>query len=268
MIEFFKMHGLGNDFVLLHKSQLPPNVDVSAFAKEISNRRTGIGCDQLILYSELGSDEYEMFIYNQDGSSAGACGNGTRCLTKLIGKKHIIINVQGRKLPAALNNDGSVTVNMGSVSFNESWMPSESTLWELSAFYKLDPREAICAFVGNPHLVIFKSDLSDADQALIGQALEHHPLFPGGINVNFAKVENGKIDLKVWERGDGFTLACGSGASASYAAAKKLGFVGNEGVVKFELGELNMSMQNDDVLMTGPAVFVAKGAYEYGTSNV
>lgn len=261
MIEFVKMHGLGNDFVLISQSQLASDLDMSTFARDIANRRTGIGCDQLILYTKHDHDIYEMSIYNQDGSGAGACGNGTRCLAKLINHDQITIKVRGRKLVASLCSNGNVAVNMGSVSFNTTWVPNESALWELATFYKLDPREVVCVDVGNPHLVIFKPDLTDADRALIGQALEYHPLFPEGVNVNFAKIEHGKIELKVWERGDGFTLACGSGACASYAAAHKLSFVENKGIVQFELGELNMSMQDNEITMTGSAVFVAQGIY-------
>jgi diaminopimelate epimerase len=262
MIEFFKMHGLGNDFVIIHKSQISHIQDLSHFAKTVSNRLTGVGCDQLIIYTEQG-DEYAMSIYNQDGSGAGACGNGTRCLAKLIGTKQIVVNVLGRKLEATLNDDESVTVNMGTASFHESWMPYESALWELASFYKLDPREVVCVSMGNPHLVIFKSDLTDADRALIGKALEYHKLFPNGVNVNFAKVMGDNIILKVWERGDGFTLACGSGACASYAAAKKLGFIDGDGTVEFDLGKLYMSSKSSGIMMRGPAVVVASGALRY-----
>lgn len=261
MIEFVKMHGLGNDFVIIHKSQISHISDISSFAKAVSNRRTGIGCDQLIIYNGQ-NDEYEMFIYNQDGSNAEACGNGTRCLARLIGRKQIAIKVLGRKLDATLNDDASITVNMGPTSFNEPWMPDESALWELASFYKLDAREVVCVSIGNPHLIIFKSDITDADRALIGKALEYHKLFPHGVNVNFAKVVGDNIMLKVWERGDGFTLSCGSGASASYSAAKKLGFVGASGTVEFELGKLYMSARGDEIMMRGPAVVVASGSLQ------
>jgi diaminopimelate epimerase len=257
------MHGLGNDFVIIEKTSELKSLDLSLLAKKISNRYTGIGCDQVILYEATDLNAYNMSIYNQDGQEAEACGNGTRCLAKFIGKQASIINVMGRILNCTLLDDGRVTVNMGSVSFNKPWMPEISEIWKISSLYKLEPKEIICADIGNPHLIIFNSDLSIEDQKLLGQTFEHNKLFPHGVNVNFAKINNNNIDLIVWERGDGFTLACGSGACATFAAAKKLGFVNDKAVVNFKLGSLEMSSFDESVLMTGPAEVVAKGSYQY-----
>jgi diaminopimelate epimerase len=259
-IEFVKMHGLGNDFVIVQKSTELASLDLNKLVKKISDRRLGLGSDQFILY-EGSACEYSMFIFNQDGSRAGACGNATRCLAKLANE--ITINVSGRKLRCIMNDDGDVSVNMGKASFSEAWMPKESKLWEIAALYKLEPREILCVEVGNPHLVILKADLSHEDQELIGKNLEHHTLFPDGVNVNFASVKNQEIRLKVWERGAGFTLACGTGACASFAAAKKLGFIDDEALVKFALGNLKMLMDGGDIVMTGKAELVARGSYYY-----
>lgn len=261
-IEFTKMHGLGNDFVVICKDQLNDINDLNDFARRISDRRFGIGCDQVILYDGSGHN-YNMYIYNQNGSSAGACGNGTRCLVRLIGLPKVTINVSGRVLDCDLVDDDIVTVNMGPVKYDESWMPKEHVLWELVKCYQIEPIDVICIDVGNPHIVIFKTDLSHSDKALIGSILEVHPIFKNGVNVNFADVKNGSIKLQVWERGDGFTLACGSGACASFVAAKKKGFVDNTAVVKFQYGDLNMSTQGQDVLMTGSTKTVAIGTYFY-----
>ena len=254
------MHGLGNDFVIMHKHDIANVKNFKPFIERISDRRLGIGCDQVITYEENGA-EYIMSIYNQDGSSAEACGNGTRCLAQLIGKREVVITVLNRTLKCTLNADDTVTVNMGKVSFQEKWMPNESTLWDVVKLYDIDPRDAMCVSMGNPHLVLFKSNLSYADKKLIGHELEKHRIFPSGVNVNFANLENNIIKLMVWERGDGFTLACGSGACASFAAAKKMGFVGIEAVVRFEHGDLLMSSTNDEILMTGPTTTVAEGLY-------
>lgn len=261
-IEFTKMHGLGNDFVVIHKDQLRGIKDLNEFARCISHRRFGVGCDQVILYEGSGAN-YNMYIYNQDGSKAGACGNGTRCLVRLLALPHVIINVDGRLLESRMISDDVVTVNMGAVKYEATWMPQDTVLWESVKCYQIDPLDVMCVDVGNPHIVIFKTDLSQSDKALIGKILEVHPIFRDGVNVNFAHVENGNINLQVWERGDGFTLACGSGACASFAAAKKRGFVENNSVVKFTYGDLIMSSHGQDVFMTGPTEIVARGAYLY-----
>ncbi|MBP7190476.1 MAG: diaminopimelate epimerase [Rickettsiaceae bacterium] len=263
-IEFVKMHGLGNDFVVIKMTPEISKIDLSKFAKTISDRRIGIGCDQVIIYSESEvSSEYIMKIYNQDGSMAEACGNGTRCLVYLIGKESVRIKVLARTLEAKLFDDGMVEVNMGAVSFDKPWMPEESALWEIASIYKLEPKEMVCVDIGNPHLVIFNSGLSEEDKGLLGKMLEHNKLFPEGVNVNFAKIDGDIINLRVWERGDGFTLACGSGACATFAAAKKLGFAKNQASVQFKLGALDMSSLGEEILMKGPAKLVARGSYVF-----
>lgn len=267
------MHGLGNDFVIVERTSDFAQVNEQELAIAISNRRTGIGCDQIIIYEENTNFDttnfeiskiYNMSIYNRDGSSAEACGNGTRCLAKLIGQENVQIKVLNRILQAKILSDGNVSVNMGEVSFNKTWMPNEEILWTLASHYKLEPKEIICVDIGNPHLIIFNSDLAGQDRSLLGSMLERHEAFPFGVNVNFAKIIGQDIDLQVWERGDGFTLACGSGACATFASAKKLGFVGDEANVSFELGKLNMKMEsNGSVLMNGPATIIACGSYLY-----
>jgi diaminopimelate epimerase len=261
-IKFAKMHGLGNDFVIVEKSEQVARLDLKTLAQKISDRHLGLGCDQFILY-EMSGDECLMYIYNADGSEAWMCGNATRCLVKLIGKKDLNIRVVDRVLKCHLEDSGLTGVNMGAASFDADWMPHESALWEMAALYKLEPREILCLDLGNPHLVIFKSDLTYEDKELIGSAMQHSLLFPGGINVSFVKMDGATLNLKVWERGAGFTFACGSGACASFAAAKKLGFVDEAATVRFELGELHMSSSGNDIIMTGPATLVAEGEYQY-----
>src|SRR5690606_3944559 len=136
-------------------------------------------------------------------------------------------------------------------------------LWTLAERYMIEPIEMICVYVANPHFVIF-SKLSQKDMGIIGRDFQENELFQDGVNVNFAKVDDDKIHLKVWDRGAGFTYACGSGAIATFAAANKLGFFGDEGDIVFELGSLNMQKQNNSILMTGPASYVFTGEYLYG----
>ena len=149
---------------------------------------------------------------------------------------------------------------MGKPNFTAPWMPQPEHLWLLAEKYMIEPKEVLCVDVGNPHLVIFKK-LSSYDKEIIGTDAQKHPLFPGGINVNFASISDDEITLKVWERGAGFTYACGSGASATFAAANKLGFVDNNAKVIFELGHLKMNQKDGNVLMTGPASYVFSGEY-------
>ena len=259
------MHGLGNDFVIISERDLPKEItDYNVFAAQISNRRLGIGSDQFIIY-QTQTDQIVMTIYNQDGSKAKACGNASRCLSRLIfeqsGKTNIVLNVDGRKIICDYEQ-GQIKINMGLVSFEENWMPNKDQLWALAQRYLIEPKEMICADIGNPHLVIF-SKLSKQDQKIIGKNFQNIDLFPQGINVNFARVEDNGIYLKVWERGVGFTYACGSGAIATFAAANILGFAGDSSRIVFELGALQMKKTQDGIVMSGPANYLFHGEYIY-----
>lgn len=265
-IPFIKMHGLGNDFVII-KAPLPANIkDVKDFVINISDRKIGIGCDQFITYAKDGKSVL-MNIFNQDGSYAKACGNASRCLSRLMfdeyGLKDIVLKIGDKEIEAQYADAKNITVNMGAARFSAPWIPKQEDLWQLALGYNIEPKEVLCVDVGNPHFVIF-AKLSDKDKKIIGKNLQQHPLFPGGVNVNFAEMNDDTINLKVWERGAGFTMACGSGASASFAAANKLGFVEKEANVAFKLGSLKMTKKGDQILMTGPAAYVFAGEYQYG----
>lgn len=265
-VPFVKMHGLGNDFVIINEHHMPKNSDILSFVKEVSDRELGIGCDQFIIYRQ-DPDKINMAIYNQDGSGAKACGNASRCLTRLLfdqnGIKNIKLDVDGRIVSGEYIDENTIKVDMGPPLFESSWMPDSADLWSLAERYMIEPKEMICVDVANPHLVIF-SKLSKKDMGIIGSDFQESKLFPDGINVNFARIEDNRINLKVWERGAGFTYACGSGAIATFAAANKLGFVSDEVEIVFKLGSLNMQKQNDSVLMSGPASYVFTGEYLYG----
>ncbi len=260
-IPFVKAHGLGNDFVIADLRDLPAGSDLSKLALNISDRRLGIGCDQFLLYKE--EEKFcEVIIYNSDGSRARACGNGTRCLAKLIasrkGLANLTLKVGDRNLDCFMEADGNVTVNMGKVSFSGT----NDKILELSRLYSMDFKEIICADIGNPHLVIF-GNLSEADKEILAKRLSEEDIFPDGVNVNFASLRDGKIFLSVWERGAGFTLACASGACATFASAQKLGFVGLEAEVVFKLGSLYISSRGGDIIMEGDANLVAEGKFYY-----
>ncbi len=264
-IPFIKMHGLGNDFVIIDENHMPKNIDMQSFVQNIADRELGVGCDQFITYRQE-SDKVIMAIYNQDGSRAKACGNASRCLTRLLfdqtGVKSIKLDVDGRVVTGQYIDMNRMQVDMGSPSFESSWMPNDADLWALAERYMIEPKEMLCVDVANPHLVIF-SKLSEKDMSIIGGNFQQTELFPDGINVSFARVMDNKIHLKVWERGAGFTYACGSGAIATFAAANKLGFAGNESEIVFKLGSLHMQKQKDSVVMSGPASYVFTGDYLY-----
>lgn len=264
-IPFVKMHGLGNDFVIISEDILPSEIDMKAFARRVSDRRLGIGCDQFITYKE-NSNFVKMSIFNQDGSKAKACGNASRCLSRLVfeksEKRNITLDIDGRKVMCEYIGVDEIKVDLGLASFEESWMPQKATLWDLANRHLLEPKEMICVDVANPHLIIF-SKLSDQDREVIGKNFQNIDLFKEGINISFAEVKDDKIYLKVWERGTGFTYACGSGAIATFAAANKLGFVSDRAEVLFELGGLKMQRIGDNISMYGPASFVFEGEYTY-----
>ncbi len=268
IIPFTKMHGLGNDFVMIDTNHMQGIQDHNTFAKIVANRRLGIGCDQLVCFKELSSNHYLMTIYNADGSFAEACGNATRCLALIIGEKTgedlVCIEVKDRKLACSLKKFGLVSVNMGAASFNKDWMPPQNAIWELSTTYKLNPRKLVCVDVGNPHFVIFHDALSESEIDFLGKKFATHELFPRGVNVNFVNFIDSELHLTVWERGVGLSLACGSGACASFAASCKLGFVqNNKALVHLKLGNLKMQLEQNAIIMTGPATKVATGEYVF-----
>lgn len=265
-IPFVKMHGLGNDFVIIAEKDLPKSIDIKAFVMLVADRRYGIGCDQFITYRHDDALNVQMGIYNQDGSKALACGNASRCLSRLVfdltKEKKITLHVGARKVLCEYISKDEIKVDMGAASFAADWMPEESALWQLAERHSIEPKEMLCVDVANPHLVIF-SKLSDQDREIIGQNFQNIDLFKDGVNVNFASVDDDKIYLQVWERGVGFTCACGSGAVASFAAANRLGFSGDKAEIIFDSGSLKMQKNGENILMSGPASYVFSGDFLY-----
>ena len=265
-IPFVKMHGLGNDFVIISEEQLPAGCNRKDFASMISDRRHGVGCDQFITYNDSKAGSVRMSIFNQDGSRALACGNASRCLSRLIFDKNaarnITLDIDGRIVLCEYLSKNEIRVDMGPAGFDEAWMPGVTKLWDLAARHSIEPKEMLCVDVANRHLVIF-SELSDRDRKVIGKNFQNIDLFPDGINVNFATIEDDKIHLRVWERGAGFTHACGSGAVATFAAANRLGFAGNKAEVVFALGSLSMHKTGENISMCGPAAYVFAGDFIY-----
>lgn len=266
-IPFIKMHGLGNDFVMIRLDDTK-NTNLSKLAKQASHRNLGIGCDQVIIYNYK-AEEIEMQILNSDGSFAGACGNATRCMANINfyenNNNSIVVKVGKRSLNCIVHNpEKSIAVNMGAPSFNENWMPETAVLKELIEPYNIGLIDLMCVDIGNPHIILFVENISLNDMELLGAKLEKASLFPEGVNINFAMINENNIMLKVWERNTGFTYACGSGACSTFAALNKLGYIANEAIVKFELGNLSMKLLEDgNVEMTGPAFKVVEGVFYY-----
>lgn len=250
--KFIKMHGLGNDFVIFDQRR-GEEYDFSAVEiKNLADRHYGIGCDQFIILRQSTVADIQMLIFNADGSAAGACGNATRCVGLLSGLDKTSIAIAGRLINAERLEGNKVRVNMGKAIFESA---------ALSVNLDIN-REAIAVNMGNPHLVIFLPFAPEAFAKKYGAQLEHHANFPDGVNVNFAQViDNSNIVLSVWERGAGLTLACGSGACATYAAARYLKMVDKEVNIHLPGGILKLSNNvQGDVLMSGAAEYVFTGA--------
>jgi len=256
---FLKMHGCGNDFVVFDERAGPLGL-TPARAAAIANRHTGVGCDQFIAL-EPGTDGADVFmrIRNPDGGEAGACGNATRCVASLLaaetGARRLIIRTISGNLPADILPDGRVTVDMGPARLD--WQdvplvrPMDTLHLDLSHGPLADP--AACS-MGNPHATFFIPDVTALDLQTIGPALEHDKIFPDRANIGFAQILSPeKIRLRVWERGAGLTLACGSGACATAVNAHRRGLTHRRVQIIADGGVLDLEYRADGhVLMTGP----------------
>ena len=259
-LRFIKMHGAGNDFVVLD-GRAQPIAMTGARARAIADRRLGVGCDQLIVLEPAQSSGTDVFmrIFNPDGSEAGACGNATRCVAHTImaeaGTKDATIETVSGLLVAEAATGGLVTVDMGLAKLD--WRdiplaePCDTLHLNIESGALKDP---VGVNMGNPHAVFFVDDAEALDLARLGPAVEHHPLFPERTNVEAAEIlAPDRIRLRVWERGAGETLACGSGACATLVAAHRRGLTGRKADIVVNGGTLAIEWLPDDhVLMTGP----------------
>lgn len=261
------MHGLGNDFVMIDTKDIPLSVDIKKFVKKIVHRNLGIGCDQMILFTQ--NDLCcEMYIYNYDGSIATACGNAAICLACLLADNtsQFVITANGKALKYNKIDEATSSVNLGVANFSADWIPNKDQLWTLASRYNINLNEIICVDVGNPHLILFSNSYTKNDKNLLGKELEYHELFPKGVNINFVEIKNQELHIEVWERGVGFTLSCGSGACASFAAACKLGLTDQTDniTVNFTLGSVYLTKdQNHNIIMKSTGTIVADGIYYY-----
>jgi diaminopimelate epimerase len=264
---FVKMHGLGNDFVVFDaragELELSP-----ARAAAIADRRWGIGCDQVIVLGPAQGADVFMRIRNPDGSEAGACGNATRCVASLLasqsGRSRLTVRTIAGDLASEVLADGRVQVDMGPARLGWRDIPlareMDTLHLELSAGAA---RDAAGCSMGNPHATFFVRDVEALDIATIGPRLEHDTLFPGRANIGFVEMQGETLRLRVWERGAGLTLACGSGACAALVNAHRRGLVGREAPVLVDGGRLDIAWRADGhVLMTGPVAMAFHGVVE------
>ncbi len=263
-LPFIKMHGLGNDFVILDGRDR-----ALALAPEqiraIADRRTGVGFDQLITLEPSAAGNAFMRIHNPDASEAGACGNATRCVAELLmreqgSRKPVVIETLAGLLRASDAGGGLIAVDMGEARLGWREIPLASECDTLHVDVSAGPASApvladpVCVSMGNPHAVFFTADAESIPLSTVGPILEHHPMFPERANVSVAQViDRGRIRLRVWERAAGITSACGSAACATGVAAHRRGLTDRKVEIRLDGGRLGIEWREDGhVIMTGP----------------
>lgn len=263
-IPFVKMHGLGNDFVVLDGRSTPLPVVTAHVASRLADRHEGIGCDQLILLepAQASSCDLRMRIFNADGGEVEACGNASRAVALLIGEPARVET--GGGIIAVHPQDGGASVDMGTPRFEWDAIPLAYAMDTLAMPVAWDNLASPAAVnVGNPHLVFFVPDTDAIALSEIGHRIENDPLFPERINVNVATVESrNRLRLRVWERGAGLTRACGTGACASAVAAMRRGLVERTVTVALPGGELTIAWEeNGAIVMSGEAAESFRGSF-------
>ena len=253
---FHKMHGLGNDFVVIDARARSVAMD-AVRARAIADRRLGIGCDQLILIEPSQVADARMRIFNADGGEVEACGNAARCVALLLGESSTIETLGGL-IRGEARAEG-VSVDMGLPRFDWNAIPLAYAMDTAAMPVGWEGLERPMAVnVGNPHVIFFVADTDAVDLERLGPIIEHDPLFPDRINVNVATVEGrDRIRLRVWERGVGLTQACGTGACATAVAAIRSGRVDAPVTVELPGGPLVIDWrEGSPIMMTGPATHV------------
>lgn len=275
-VKFTKMHGAGNDYIYVDTTRYPIE-NPERLSKAWSAPHTGIGSDGLVLIGRSEKADFSMRIFNADGSEAMMCGNASRCIGKylfdygLTEKTEITLDtpsgIKILKLHIADRKVDTVTVDMGKPADEPADYDGKGAKPMKEQPIEVDGTRYIGTTVsmGNPHLVIFVNDIAEIDLPTIGPKLENHPLFPGRINVEFAQVlSDGKIRMRVWERGSGITQACGTGACATAVAASLTGRSGRKSIIIMDGGslEIEWDIATKHVLMTGAATKVFDGEAE------
>lgn len=262
-LPFMKMHGLGNDFVVidLRDGGAVPHVDI---IKAIADRHRGVGFDQLAtIETDAGSDA-KLRFYNADGSVSGACGNATRCIARYLmdqsGARNLALRTDHALLLAEDMGNGITRVNMGAPVLDWQAIPLASDVDTLHLPVEGDP---VATGMGNPHITFFVDDAESVDLTGLGSKYEHHPLYPQRTNVEFVQVlDRDTIRLRIWERGVGVTLASGSCSCAAAVASARRGLTGRCVRVIVDGGELEIDWHEDGVWMAGPTAYVFDGVWK------
>jgi len=270
-ISFSKMHGLGNDFVIIDAVRQPLDLSPEQ-ARLIADRHFGIGCDQVLLVeppSRTDAD-FRYRIFNPDGTEAEQCGNGARCFVRFVldrgltRKTSLVLETRGGLVGARLEDGNTVTVQMGIPSFEPASVPFIAE--HAASTYRVDVDgetvELQVVSMGNPHAVLLVDDVASAPVQRLGRLLERHERFPRRVNVGFMEViDRARIRLRVYERGTGETLACGSGACAAVAAGRQRGMLAERVLVELPGGRLHIHWPGpgESVELTGPATHVYEG---------
>jgi diaminopimelate epimerase len=279
-LPFTKMHGLGNDFVVLDcTGGLRPLLAApsASLMRHLADRRSGVGCDQILMITPpLAADvDFGYRIFNADGTESGQCANGVRCVARYIrehglsGKDVLGIRTATSRMELYLLADGRVRVDMGAPRFEPADIPLRSA--QRRTLYRLELMDGTgvaygAVGMGNPHAVIEVADVDIAPVAAVGAALQDHPAFPQRVNAGFVQfVDAGHARLRVYERGAGETLACGSGACAAMAVGRLWGRLGARAELALRGGSLELEWDGGTgpVWMTGPAVTVFEGSLEW-----
>ncbi|HYM32923.1 MAG TPA: diaminopimelate epimerase [Candidatus Cybelea sp.] len=267
---FIKMHGLGNDFVVLDARTAPIHLS-EAQVRAIADRRLGIGCDQIITLENSARADAFMRIHNADGGEVDACGNASRCVATLLmrerGRDRITLETKAGVLETRDAGGGLITVDMGEPRFGWRDIPLAREMDTLHLDLALGPASApvlsdpVAVNVGNPHAVFFVSDVESVPLTTVGPMLEHHPLFPERVNVEVAQILSpGRIRMRVWERGAGVTSACGTGACATLVAAVRRNLSPRKAELILDGGPLTIEWRDDSrMLMTGPVAESFRG---------
>lgn len=270
--QFLKMHGLGNDFVVIDARQTPFNPSAEQ-ARAIADRKTGIGCDQFIVLEPVSEDAAAkgarafMRIFNADGSQVSACGNASRCIGWLLMEEfecnQLYFQTAAGLLEARRADHGRVTVDMGRPRLDWQQIPlsGPADTVAVDGVEHAGLSSPVAVSMGNPHAVFFVDDVEALPLTEIGPVFETHPRFPERANIEFAQILSpDRIRMRVWERGAGITRACGSGACATLVAAARRGLTGRKADIDLDGGMLTIEwLENGHVLMTGPVAVSFSG---------
>jgi diaminopimelate epimerase len=276
-MKFWKMHGLGNDYILINnKDQKINDSEASNLALNLCERRFSVGADGVIFASNSASADVKMRIFNADGSEAEMCGNGIRCFAKycyenyIVRKKELIVEtLDGHKITWLTVKNGtvhSVKVDMGVPKLQRNQIPmlGRGNFVNEDLHTSGETYKATCLSVGNPHCVIFVDNVDNFPVELLGSSIENHELFPNRTNVEFAQVlSDAEVKLRVWERGCGETLACGTGASATVVAGTLLKKLGSKVLVHLKGGDLEVEYTTR-LYLNGPATKIFEGTLFQG----